>query len=152
MVKSILFVCTGNICRSPTADGVLRAKLAASGIDAYVDSCGTHAYHVGEAPDPRSIKHAESRGYDLSTLVARKIDVADFDEFDVILCLDKTHYENVAAMRPKTAKAEVHLYLEYAGVGPNCVPDPYYGNYRDFEYVLDLVEDASDAIIKKLSS
>ena len=146
----ILMVCTGNICRSPTADGVLRHKLQKAGLNVVVDSCGTHAYHVGEAPDPRSIKHAQSRGYDLSTLVARKIDKSDFEKFDVILCLDKGHYEQVMAMKPNNAKAEVHMYLDYAGQGKSCVPDPYYGNYRDFEYVLDLVEQASEAIVKKL--
>lgn len=145
----ILMVCTGNICRSPTADGVLRHKLQKAGLDWQVDSCGTHGYHVGDAPDPRSIKHAKTRGYDLSTLIARKIERSDFEDFDVILCLDRTHYEQVAAMMPKNSKAQVHLYLEYAGLGSNSVPDPYYGNYRDFEYVLDLVEDASDRIIKK---
>jgi protein-tyrosine phosphatase len=145
----ILFVCTGNICRSPTADGVLRAKALAAGLEWDIDSCGTHAYHIGEAPDPRSIKHAKTRGYDLGSLVARKIDKADFDKFDVILCLDRTHFEQVERMKPKGSKAEVHLYMEYAGAGKSCVPDPYYGNYRDFEYVLDLIENASDAIIKK---
>lgn len=148
----ILMVCTGNICRSPTADGVLRAKAAKAGLDWEIDSCGTHGYHIGEAPDPRSIKHAESRGYDLRELVARKIDKKDFEKFDVILCLDKTHYEQIVAMKPAGSKAEVHMYLDYAGQGKACVPDPYYGNYRDFEYVLDLVEDASERIIRKLSS
>lgn len=146
----ILFICTGNICRSPTADAVLRHKIKESGLECHIDSAGTNAYHVGQAPDPRSIKHAQTRGYDLTTLVSRKIDKADFESFDVILCLDRTHYEQVLAMMPPNARAQVHMYLDYAGMGKNCVPDPYYGNYRDFEYVLDLVEDASERIIKKL--
>lgn len=152
MVKSILMVCTGNICRSPTADGVLRHKLKEAGIDVLVDSCGTHGYHVGEAPDPRSIKHASSRGYDLSNLATRKIERSDFEKFDLILCLDKGHFEQVMALKPKNSKALVSMYLEYVGQGKSCVPDPYYGNYRDFEYVLDLVEAASDGIIKKLKT
>ena len=146
----ILMVCTGNICRSPTAEGVLRSKLAAAKLDVQVDSAGTEAYHVGEAPDPRSIKHAASRGYDIGGQTARKLVAADFAEFDLILCMDEGHYKQVMAAKPKGAKAEVLLYLDYAGLGKKNVPDPYYGNYRDFEYVLDLVEQASDAIVKKL--
>ena len=146
----ILMVCTGNICRSPTAEGVLRYKLAAAEVDVEVDSCGTQGYHVTEAPDPRSIKHAASRGYDLSQLKARKICPADFERFDVILCLDDGHYEQVMAIKPKNATARVFMYLDYAGLGKANVPDPYYGNYRDFEYVLDLVEQASEAIVNRL--
>jgi protein-tyrosine phosphatase len=148
----ILLVCTGNICRSPSAEGVLAHKAKSLGLNFKVDSAGTHAYHVGENPDPRSVQHAKKRGYDISEIVARKFDFADFYEFDLIFALDRSHFSHLMNLYPDNANAELHLFLDYAGMGEQDVPDPYYGGAKGFENVLDLIEQASDNIIKKLSS
>ena len=137
MAKRILFVCTGNICRSPTADGVLRALAA----NLTVDSAGTHAYHIGEPPDVRSQAVARARGYDLSSLRARKVTRADFTQFDLILAMDYGHYEHLLRMKPNDSTATLALFLDYAGLGTRDVPDPYYGSMREFESCLDLVEE-----------
>lgn len=149
----ILYVCTGNICRSPTADGVMRHKLAARGLSHIeVDSAGTHSYHVGEAPDRRTVAAAKKRGYDLSALRARKVTREDFHQFDLILVLDNGHLETLQLMQPKGSKANVALFLEYAGATPQTqVPDPYYGGAQDFEHVLDLCEAACEAIVERLA-
>lgn len=144
-MKSVLFVCTGNICRSPTADGVLR-QLAPR---LTVDSAGTHAYHVGEAPDKRSQTVAKARGYDLSTLRARKVKTADFHDFDLILAMDRGHYEILELMRPANAKATLALFCEYAGLGKRCVPDPYYGGPKDFEECFNLIEQGCKALLPR---
>jgi len=148
----ILFVCTGNICRSPTAEGVLAQKAKNLGLNFKVDSAGTHAYHVGENPDPRSTAHAKKRGYDIKDIISRKFDFADFYEFDLILALDRSHYNFLQNLYPDNTNAELHLFLEYAGMGANYVSDPYYGGSKGFDEVLDLIEQASDNIIQKLSS
>ncbi len=149
--RSILFVCTGNICRSPTADGVMRALAEHGGHELVIDSAGTHAYHVGSKPDLRSMQAAKKRGYDLSGLRARKYRYEDFYEFDLILCMDRGHLEILQYERPDNASAEVALYLEYAGLGAKDVPDPYYGKNDGFEEVLDLIEQASKNILGKIS-
>lgn len=148
----ILFVCTGNICRSPTAEGVFRQRLDARGISHsfHVDSAGTHGYHIGEAPDLRSIQAAKKRGVTIDTLRARKVHASDFHEFDLILALDRGHLRELKAIAPKNAKAQIELLLSYAGHSESDVPDPYYGSSKDFETVLDLVEAASDMLITKL--
>lgn len=136
MTRSILFVCTGNICRSPTADGVLR-RLAPH---LAVDSAGTHDYHVGEAPDARSIATAKRHGYDLSSLRARQVTQEDFHRFDVILAMDRGHYRLLKQLQPKDGTAILAKFCEYAGLGDACVPDPYYGSMLDFETCFELVE------------
>ncbi len=146
----ILFVCTGNICRSPTAEGVLRAQLEAAGlIHVAVDSAGTHGYHVGEAPDSRSIRAAKKRGVALESLRARKVALQDFYAFDLMLACDEGHLDILTRARPKDAKAEVALFLDYAGVGGE-VPDPYYGDNAGFEEVLDLCEAGAAGLIALL--
>ena len=152
-MHKILFVCTGNICRSPTAEGVLRHYLGREGLaDAItVDSAGTHGYHIGEAPDSRSIAAARKRGVSIDGLRARKVEKNDFHHFDLILGLDRGHVDWLKRAAPANAKADIALCLEYAGNGGEKeVPDPYYGNAEGFEHVLDLLEAAMPEIITKL--
>jgi protein-tyrosine phosphatase len=149
----ILFVCLGNICRSPTAEGVLRHLLSeeGDGLHVEVDSAGTGDYHLGEPPDKRSQSAAKHRGIDLSALTARQVTGRDFDDFDLILAMDRQNLRDLQAMKPPGSRAQVRLFLEYAGEpGASEVPDPYTGNARDFERVLDLVTAASRRLIERL--
>jgi protein-tyrosine phosphatase len=151
----VLFVCTGNICRSPTAEGVLR-KLAADAGLAHrirVDSAGTHGYHVGEAPDARAQAHARRRGYDLSDLRARRFSREDFHTFDLILAMDREHHAILARLAPSSAGQKLRLMLEFARrPGGDEVPDPYYGGPDGFELVLDLIEDAAEGLLDHLKA
>lgn len=148
---SILFVCMGNICRSPTAEGVFRVRAEAAGLQLDIDSAGTHAYHVGNAPDARSTRHAAARGYDLSSQRARQFDTSDFERFDYVLAMD---HDNLAILRracPPQHRHKVKLFMEYASrSGSDVVPDPYYGGANGFDLVLDYVEDAADGLIAVL--
>lgn len=150
--RSLLFVCTGNICRSPTAEGVMRQRLAQAGLaDAVrVDSAGTHGYHVGDAPDPRAIRAAAARGVDIAGLRARKVAAADFERFDLILALDRGHYDALHRQAPAQARHKVRLLLDFAPAHTapgGDVPDPYYDDLAAFEHVLDLVEAAADGLL-----
>ncbi|MDX1975865.1 MAG: low molecular weight protein-tyrosine-phosphatase [Rickettsiales bacterium] len=148
---NILFVCTGNICRSPSADGIMRHKLEKAGLGhVTIDSAGTHDYHVGEAPDSRSINTAKKRGYDIGYLRARQVKDIDFNQFDLILGLDRCHVESLRSIAPRNKKANVALFLSYVGMGEQDVPDPYYGSQKDFEYTLDLIEAGCDLLLEKL--
>lgn len=148
---SILFVCMGNICRSPTAEGVFRVRAEAAGLQLDIDSAGTHAYHVGNAPDARSTRHAAVRGYDLSTQRARQFAAEDFERFDYVLAMD---HDNLAILQracPPQHRQKVKLFMEYATrSGSDIVPDPYYGGANGFDMVLDYVEDATDGLIAAL--
>ncbi|SPA14489.1 putative Protein-tyrosine-phosphatase [Cupriavidus taiwanensis] len=149
---AILMCCMGNICRSPTAEGVLRAKLDAAGLAALVelDSAGTHEYHLGRAPDPRTQRHALQRGYDLSALRARKVGVPDFDRFDLILAMDRENLAGLLKLRPD-AGGKVRLLMSFATRHEaDEVPDPYYGEGDGFERVLDYIEDACDGLVAEL--
>jgi protein-tyrosine phosphatase len=152
-VPSVLFVCLGNICRSPTAEGVLRHLLAQQAPDlaVEVDSAGTADYHVGEPPDVRSRRAALRRGIDLSGLRARQVVAADFARFDFLLAMDRGNLRELEAMRPQNSRARIQLFLEYA---PQLklleVPDPYYGDASAFENVLDLCAAASEGLIAAL--
>jgi len=149
----ILFVCLGNICRSPTAEGVMRALAArdAPELELEVDSAGTAGYHVGEPPDPRMRAAAARRGYDLNALRARIVEPGDFERFDLILAMDR---ENLAVLRrraPQVAHERLRLFLEFAPHDEREeVPDPYYGGPNGFEDVLDLVEAAARGLLRYL--
>jgi protein-tyrosine phosphatase len=149
----VLFVCFGNNCRSPTAEGVFRHLLAqeAPELRVEIDSAGTAGYHIGHAPDLRSQRAAHARGIDLSGLRARQVSVEDFLRFDLILAMDRDNLEELESMRPAESRARVQLFLEYAPeLGRTEVPDPYYGDTRGFEEVLNLSEAASRGLIAAL--
>ncbi len=149
----VLFVCMGNICRSPTAEGVFSVLLKKQGYSILfsIDSAGTHAYHTGDEPDARAQKAAQSRGVDLSRLKARKIILEDFEDFDYILVMDNDNYEIVLESCPDEYKDKIKFFLEYAPhLETREVPDPYYGGKYGFERVLDMVEDASLGFLNTL--
>ena len=137
MSKKILFVCTGNICRSPTAEGVLRHLSRGAGIEIHVESAGTHDYHVGAAPDARAQKHARSRGYDLSRQRARQLRKRDFEEFDLLVAMDRGHLKIMQDNCPPQHQGKLRML-----VAGHDVPDPYDGGAEGFERVLDMVEAA----------
>ena len=147
---SVLFICTGNICRSPTAQGVFEYKLAEVGLDArvYVDSAGTHGFHIGSHPDQRAQRAASRRGFDLSSQRSRCVAVDDFASFDYVIGMD---YDNMHALReicPQEFSDKLSLFMAFVPQAAiEEVPDPYHGGSHGFEQVLDLVEKASDALL-----
>jgi len=148
----VLFVCLGNICRSPTAEAVLRHKLDEAGLSdrIEVDSAGTGDWHVGKSPDSRTRQAAQRRGYDLSALRGRQVSVSDFTRFDLILAMDNSNLEHLRRLRPGKAAAELDLFLRRYELALDEVPDPYYGGEEGFEQVLDLLEQACDALLREL--
>ena len=143
---SVLLVCTGNICRSPTAEGVLRHRIRERGLEArvLVASAGTQDYHVGEAPDPRAVKYAAQRGYDLSAQRAAHMSDADFERHDYILAMDRSHLRWMRQRAPAGARARLGLFLDASARWKGeDVPDPYYAGAEAFELVLDMVEEAA---------
>jgi protein-tyrosine phosphatase len=154
-MTAVLFVCLGNICRSPTAEGVFREVVDREGLagEIVVDSAGTGAWHAGEAPDARAQAAARSRGYDLSSQRARQLRPEDFHRFDLILAMDRANLAELHSQRPEDARAELRLFLSFArSADVEEVPDPYYGDGSGFERVLDLVEDASRGLLAQLRS
>jgi protein-tyrosine phosphatase len=150
-VKSILFVCMGNICRSPSAEAVFTQKANAQGLSLKIDSAGTVGAHAKEKPDHRAQKVGAERGYSFEGLKARKVKVEDFDNFDLILAMDNDNIEEMKKIAPAHLKHKISLFLEYAKSHEEAeVPDPYYGGVNGFRFVLDLVEDASDGLIAQL--
>jgi protein-tyrosine phosphatase len=147
---SVLFVCMGNICRSPTAEGVFRhhVRQHAPDLDLFLDSAGTHDYHVGEPPDPRTIRAAARRGIDLAGLRARQVCDADFERFDLILAMDRLNHVTLLERSPAAFHARIRTLLEFAGGDvPADVPDPYYGGAEGFETVIDLTSAASTGLL-----
>lgn len=153
MTTRILFVCMGNICRSPTAEGVFRKLVQerAPHLQVEIDSAGTHAYHVGEPPDRRAIAAAARRGIDLSGLRARVVDEADFAGFDLLVAMDQLNREVLLDRSPDEYRDRIRLMLEFIPTADvEDVPDPYYGGPVGFEHVLDLVEEASKGLLDEL--
>lgn len=150
---SVLFVCLGNICRSPTAHGVFEKMVADAQLEnrIYIDSCGTGDWHIDHAPDKRSASAAKARGYDLNHLRARQVKHTDFSQFNYILAMDNNNLSDLQAMCPSDYDGELALFLDYAqGVDIREVPDPYYGGDSGFDTVIDLVENASQSLLSHL--
>jgi len=146
----VLFVCLGNICRSPTAEGVFRALVESEGLAANIDidSAGTHAYHVGEGPDPRTQSAAADRGIDLSQLRGRRATDKDIEEFDYVLAMDRDNYANLVRIAPDQFESRIRLLMDYAPERPEDeVPDPYFGGAGGFDRVLDMIEDAAKGLL-----
>jgi len=151
---SILFVCTGNICRSPTAESIFRKLAADAGMSEAIlaESAGTHGYHIGEPPDPRAQGAAALRGYDLSRLRARRVDRSDFQRFDLIIAMDRGHFAMLSGMAQPSTAHKLRLMMSYASAFQDKdVPDPYYGGPQDFERALDMLEDAARGLLESLS-
>ncbi len=154
---SVLFVCLGNICRSPTAEAVFKQKAAAAGLDLVIDSAGTHGYHIGNPPDKRSQAAGIERGYSFKGLKCRRVEQEDFEKLDYILAMDNSNLSNLREMSSPEYYDKIKLFLEFTNVdGANLqeleVPDPYYGGKRGFELVLDLIEQASDGLIAHIKA
>jgi len=155
----VLFVCMGNICRSPTAEGVFRALVERQGLTGrvVVDSAGTHAYHAGEGADRRALRTAARRGIDLSEHIARGVSRSDFDSFDYILAMDRDNVADLLGRAPADARSRIRLFMEFAqrrndreGSAVTEVPDPYYGGPDGFDHVLDLIEAASRGLLAEI--
>jgi protein-tyrosine phosphatase len=152
MVK-VLFVCMGNICRSPTAQGVFETLVQRENLARHIkiDSAGTHAYHVGEPPDTRATEAAKRRGVDLTTQRARKVKPEDFLEFDYVLAMDSSNFENLREICHPDYEDRLRLFLDFAPhLGVEDVPDPYYGGLQGFERVLDLIEAAAEGLLAEM--
>jgi protein-tyrosine phosphatase len=149
----ILFVCMGNICRSPIVETVARAEFARAGIAAEIASAGTENYHVGDGADPRAIEMAEANGYPLAQHRARQVCAGDFERYDWILAMDRVNVSALARHRPGTQALQPALFLAHARFeGLDEVPDPYYGKRRDFEHVLDLARCGTALLIERIAA
>ncbi|MDH5766716.1 MAG: low molecular weight phosphotyrosine protein phosphatase [Gammaproteobacteria bacterium] len=149
----VLFVCMGNICRSPTSEGVFKQLVIDSGLaeKIHIDSAGTHAYHVGHPPDNRAQAAARNRNIDLSSQRARKVQSSDFHEFDYIIAMDDSNIADLEYICPEDQKEKLHLFLNFAeNITAREVPDPYYGGEQGFESVLDMVEQASTGLLNSI--
>ena len=151
----ILFVCLGNICRSPTAEGVFRHLVQQNGCENWIltDSAGTHAYHIGEQPDRRAQQTSLTRGIDISDLRGRKAIPDDFNEFDYVLAMDDDNYQSLEQICPAGMNERLHLFLDFSQeFSETQVPDPYYGGDQGFEHVFDLVESASKGLLDDIKN
>ena len=152
--NSILFVCMGNICRSPTAEGVFRHLVQQENLSdrIEVDSAGTHAYHVNEPPDRRAQAAAERRGISMSDLRARRVEASDFERFDYIIAMDRDNQSSLTEQADSEHHSKIRLFLEFSSSAETEIPDPYYGGATGFERVLDLVEEASRGLLETLKN
>jgi len=153
MVK-VLFVCMGNICRSPTAEGVFQHMVKQINAEnkIIIDSAGTHAYHISNPPDVRAQEAALKRNIDLSELRARKVSKEDFEKFDYVIAMDESNKDDLFSICPPKYRDRIHLFLNFSDCEEREVPDPYYGQGRGFEIVLDLVEDAAGGLLKHIQA
>ncbi|MCR9834009.1 low molecular weight protein-tyrosine-phosphatase [Vibrio parahaemolyticus] len=149
-MKRILVVCMGNICRSPTGEAVLRAKAEELGVDVDIDSAGTIGYHTGNTPDSRAMAAGKLRGYSFKGMRARQVSVQDFEDFDLVLAADKANLADLLDICPAEHRHKVSLLLSHSNSSYDEIPDPYYGGDDGFELVLDLIEEASVAVLQKL--
>ncbi|CAI2293186.1 low molecular weight phosphotyrosine protein phosphatase [Vibrio parahaemolyticus] len=149
-MKRILVVCMGNICRSPTGEAVLRAKAKELGVDVDIDSAGTIGYHTGNTPDTRAMAAGKQRGYSFKGMRARQVSVQDFEDFDLVLAADKANLADLLDICPAEHRHKVSLFLSHSNSSYDEIPDPYYGGDDGFELVLDLIEEASVAVLQKL--
>ncbi|EJG0691058.1 low molecular weight phosphotyrosine protein phosphatase [Vibrio parahaemolyticus] len=149
-MKRILVVCMGNICRSPTGEAVLRAKAKELGVDVDIDSAGTIGYHTGNTPDSRAMAVGKQRGYSFKGMRARQVSVQDFEDFDLVLAADKANLADLLDICPAEHRHKVSLFLSHSNSSYDEIPDPYYGGDDGFELVLDLIEEASVAVLQKL--
>ncbi len=149
-MKKVLVVCLGNICRSPTAEAVLRATAKKLNIEIEVDSAGTINNHQGNSPDKRSMAAGEKRGYSFKGITSRQVITSDFEYYDHILAADNSNIEDLKSLCPKQLHYKIALFLSYAQADTDEIPDPYYGGDAGFELVLDLLEDASSQLLIKL--
>jgi protein-tyrosine phosphatase len=150
---SVLFVCMGNICRSPTAEAVFRHYVENAGVSGriQIDSAGTHDYHIGSQPDTRAQRAAQQRGYDMSDLRGRQVCAEDFSRFDYVLAMDSSNLAILRRITPADSDTQPQLFLEYARHHSELeVPDPYYGGADGFERVLDMVEDAAQGLLEEI--
>lgn len=150
MSAKVLFVCLGNICRSPAAEGVLRAKAKERGVELTIDSAGTGAWHVGDPPDARMVKAAAKRGYDISYQRARQVELSDFYEFDYLLAMDLSNHSNLLELAPPNRSCDIRLFLDFSDGDTRETPDPYYGSGDGFERVLDLIESGAEGFLDHL--
>ncbi|MCK5273670.1 MAG: low molecular weight phosphotyrosine protein phosphatase [Alphaproteobacteria bacterium] len=154
-MQRVLFVCTGNICRSPTAEGVFRHLVAEAGLSDGIgmDSVGLEGWHVGNPPDPRSVEAAARRGVDMSDLRARQLTLEDFDRFDLLLAMDEGHHRDMQRRATREQRDKVRMFMEaVAGYPAPAVPDPYYGGSDGFESVLDMIEEGARAWLRELEA
>ncbi|MDF4914296.1 low molecular weight phosphotyrosine protein phosphatase [Vibrio parahaemolyticus] len=149
-MKRILVVCMGNICRSPTGEAVLRAKAEELGVDVDIDSAGAIGYHTGNTPDTRAMAAGKQRGYSFKGMRARQVSVQDFEDFDLVLAADKANLADLLDICPAEHRHKVSLFLSHSNSSYDEIPDPYYGGDDGFELVLDLIEEASVAVLQKL--
>lgn len=148
-MPSVVFVCLGNICRSPSAEGVFQALVDAAGLTEKisVDSAGTGGWHVGDPPDARARRIAKEFGYDLSAQRARQFQITDFDKFDYVIAMDQSNFENLQRLAHGEFSGELGLMLDYAGRIGEEVPDPYYGEIEDYRHVFDLLKPAAEGLL-----
>lgn len=153
-MKKVLFVCMGNICRSPSAEAVFRQAVQQRGLEKeyLIDSAGTHAYHVGEAPDKRSQKAALKRGIDMSGQRARQVVAADFDRFDHLIAMDRSNLSGMVSLVEASKHNKAHLMMDFTQTDFTEVPDPYYGGGDGFELVLDLLEQACEGLLEHIEA
>ncbi|PQA86508.1 low molecular weight protein-tyrosine-phosphatase [Hyphococcus luteus] len=150
MAAKVLFVCLGNICRSPAAEGVLRARAKERGLELAIESAGTGGWHAGDPPDGRMIKAAARRGVDISYQRARQVDLSDFYQFDYILAMDLSNHTDLLELAPPNRTCDIRLFLDFADCAERETPDPYYGGGDGFERVLNLIELGAEGFLDHL--